>query len=112
MWYIASMFKKRHRLTAREFDQYFKSGRRVHSPAFTLIYHYAEGEYKVAMVVPKKVVKTAVKRNLLRRRLLHILRPIIAEHQGIFIFIAKKNAANGSVAELQAELTEIVGRVI
>ncbi len=62
------MLKKRQRLTKKEFDQYFKTGQRLHSPLVQLVYAPAD-DFHGAVVVGKKVFKSAVRRNRLRRQI-------------------------------------------
>ncbi|OIP77873.1 MAG: hypothetical protein AUK16_01060 [Parcubacteria group bacterium CG2_30_44_11] len=61
------MLKKQHRLTTAGFNEVFKVGRRLHTPYFQLIY-IPSGDFHTAVVVGKKVSKTAVGRNRLRRQ--------------------------------------------
>lgn len=84
------MLPKTQRLTKKEFDVVFKSGKRVHSPVLQLI--YAPGkDFHGAAVVGKKVYKRAVDRNRLRRRLYGVLYRHQKEHgyTGTYILIAK-----------------------
>ncbi len=103
------MFKKQHRVTGNEFEHYFKTGTRSHSPSFTL--HYTPADtLKVAVVVPKKVIPRAVGRNRLRRQMYHTLRPVLAGKQGVFIFIVKKTADLRFTEPTKQELIKLVGR--
>jgi ribonuclease P protein component len=63
------MFKKANRLTTKEFSHFFATGKRHHFPHLTVIMT-KHNTLKVAVVVGKKVVKSAAKRNLLKRRVL------------------------------------------
>ena len=108
--YIAAMFKKTNRLSSGEFSTYFQSGKRHHSDSFELRYTSAE-QLKVAVVVPKKVVKTAVGRNRLRRQLYHILRPLLKDKTGVYIVIAKKGATAVMSDVLKQDLETLTGQV-
>ena len=84
------MFKKKERLTRAEFGEYFKVGRRYHTPQMTIITHPLSTN-KVVVVVGKKVAKSAVRRNTLKRRVYAILRErLVAEgYCGVMIIILK-----------------------
>jgi ribonuclease P protein component len=86
------MFKKAHRLTTKEFNQFFKAGKKHHSPHLTVITH-PYPTLKVAVVVGKKVSKTAVKRNLFKRRILAQLTTLLANKTGVFIVLVKPSFA-------------------
>ncbi len=66
------MFKKKERLTKAEFTECFKIGKRHHFPYVTIITS-PYNSLKVAVVVGKKVAKSAVKRNLIKRRIYSLL---------------------------------------
>lgn len=101
------MLKKKQRLTTEEFDRFFSSGRRSHSPLFTLV-RGPHTNFHGAVVVGKKVHQKAVDRNRLRRRLYDALyrwsREIDAK--GVYIILTKPAAARASFAELKAAVAE------
>lgn len=67
---------------------------------------------KVAAVVSVKVAKTAVKRNLLRRRIYETVRSHLSFLRGAQIVIqAKQGAPALSFKELQGELSSLVQRI-
>ncbi|OGG85576.1 ribonuclease P protein component [Candidatus Kaiserbacteria bacterium RIFOXYB1_FULL_46_14] len=103
------MLKKKERLTKKEFDRFFSSGRRFHSPLFTLIYNKEEA-FHGAVVVGKKVFKRAVDRNRLRRRLYNILYRLSREVglNGVYIILTKPTAGKASFDELKAELQKLI----
>ncbi len=84
------MLKKKERLTKKEFDRFFSIGKRIHSPALTLLYTPDE-TFHGAVVVGKKIYKKAVDRNRLRRRLYNALYKEIKEAgiTGVFIILVK-----------------------
>ena len=104
------MFKKRNRINGSGFEHYFKTGKRLHSPSFTLVYS-DEQHLKVAVVVPKKVIKTAIGRNRLRRQMYHVLKPARSGATGVFIIIVKKTADLQFTDTTKQELVALVGRV-
>lgn len=104
------MFKKQNRLSSREFEYFFKHGKRHYSPSLQIIIASTE-DLKVAVVVPKKILKSAVSRNRVRRRLYHILRPMLENYRGVFIFIIKKGILEKTNDEIKTELNLIVGGI-
>ncbi|NCN12031.1 ribonuclease P protein component [Candidatus Kaiserbacteria bacterium] len=82
------MFKKSERLNRFEFTYFFKIGKKYRFPYFTITY-YPSTVRKVAVVVSKKVAKSAVQRNLLKRRITAILYSEVIKNKfmGILIII-------------------------
>lgn len=106
------MFKKRERLTQSEFQGYFKIGNRHHSKHLTLIttpFH----KRKVAVVVGKKVVKSAVKRNGIKRRIFATLRREFGETatSGVLIVLVKPTFATLSHKAATDNIITEVARV-
>lgn len=103
------MLKKNDRLTTKEFDRFFSSGRRHHASLFTLI-HSGHPTFHGAVVVGKKIYKQAVKRNRLRRRLYSILYRLSREKDlpGVYIILVKPVAATATFAELKLALEKLV----
>lgn len=103
------MLKKKERLTKKEFDRFFISGKRYHSTFIQLIYTPNE-VFHGAVVVGKKVHKKAVDRNKTRRRLYSSLYTLRKQKdlRGIFIVIAKAPAKTATHAILKQDLTDLV----
>lgn len=88
------MLKKSNRLKKADFDFVFKNGKRNHFPHLTVI--YAPGDdLHASVVVGKKVAKSAVKRNLLRRRIYaQVHRQLVKNNvTGVFIILTKPSFA-------------------
>ncbi len=63
------MLPKKNRVTTKEVEQIFKTGRLVSSPSLTFRFLATNSkETKISVIAPKSIAKIAVKRNLLRRR--------------------------------------------
>ncbi len=86
------MFKKSERLSKVEFSHYFKTGKRYHSKYVTVIIDQHPTR-KMAVIASKKVAKSAVRRNLLRRRVYAFLREELVSEGfvGVCIVILKPN---------------------
>ncbi len=82
------MFKKSNRLTKSEFEEYYKIGRKIHLPHLTIVIHKIP-TLKTAVVAGKKVAKSAVRRNTLKRRVNAILRKQVTKDLGVLIIILK-----------------------
>lgn len=89
------MLKRSQRLSKAEFDRIFKTGKRFHFPHLSII-HSPNDSLRCSVVVGKKVAKSAVRRNTIRRRiygqLSHVL---VAEGRtGDFIILVKPSFAS------------------
>lgn len=68
------MLSKARRLTRAEFSLLFATGERIHSSIFTCVFSKKTTQNpKIAVVVKKKAVRTAVERNKIRRRIYDFL---------------------------------------
>lgn len=103
------MLKKRQRLSKRQFDEIFRSGKRYHSPLFQLIYTDQTG-FSGAVVVGKKVHKRAVDRNRLRRRVYNILYRLSKDKglTGTYIIITKPTAAPAGFNDLKTAVEQLL----
>lgn len=101
------MLKKKERLTKKEFDRFFSSGRRYHTPLLTMV-HTPTEDFHGAVVVGKKVFKMAVDRNRLRRRLYNILYRLSQEKElkGVYIILTKPEAKNADFSNLKTTLED------
>ncbi len=106
------MFKKSERLSRPEFSEYFRIGKRHHFTHCTIITNPLPSR-KVAVVVGKKVAKSAVRRNTIKRRIYATLRLMLVpvEYKGVMIVIIKpaynslsRQAADNSLRESIAEV--------
>lgn len=106
------MLNKKERLTKKEFDRFFASGRRYHSPLFTLV-HVETDTFNGAVVVGKKVFKRAVDRNRLRRRVYNILYRLSREKdlKSVYIILTKPAAAEASFPELKEALQKLIPNI-
>lgn len=96
------MLPKKERLTRIAFNRFFSGGRRSHTPLFTMI-HAPYHELHVAVVVPKKVAKTAVVRNAIRRRVYESVRQYRKKYglKGVYIFLAKQSIVEVDFTDLR-----------
>ena len=106
------MLPKKERLTTKEFDQTFTSGKRHHCPTLQLIYSPSE-TFHGAAVVGKKVHKKAVDRNRLRRRMYGVLYRYhkVQQLQGTFILIAKPALKEVNKDDFTQEIETLLKKV-
>ncbi len=106
------MLAKEERLSREAFTRYFASGKRFHSDVLTVI--YTPGPRLLgAVVVSKKVSKSAVKRNTLRRRLYAALRITgAAGLTGAVIVVAKPALATLPRASQHEALGALLSQVL
>jgi ribonuclease P protein component len=95
------------RLTRKGFEQ-ARGLRRTASPHFAVSYGPADqSNGGSAIVVPKKVVKSAVGRHLLKRRIRAVLKPRSSK-DAILVVFARSGAADLSFQELERELSSLL----
>ncbi len=107
------MFKKSERLSRSEFTYFFGVGKRLHFPYFTLIQYPYAGR-KVAVVVGKKVAKSAVQRNRFKRRINATLYKELTKehHSGILIVLVKPPYRTITRKQADAEVRKAIAQVI
>ena len=101
------MLPKKERLSREEFTQAFSRGRKTHTAYASIITHKA-ADFKAAVVVPKKVYKSAVTRNRMRRRVYGLLKPL-CHNRTHYIVILKPAARSVPFAVLKESLLLSVG---
>lgn len=73
------MLPSKNRISRKEFPAHKVQGIRVFSPYFSAIFYNGATESRASVVVSKKIAKTAVARNTLRRRFYDLLAPYFKE---------------------------------
>lgn len=108
------MLPKIYRLRLKkDFDRIFKKGKFVGQRFFTLGYIANDLEFsRFAVVVPKKVSKKAVTRNLIKRRAVEIIRLNRSKVKSGFdlAFLAKTEVKDKKYKEIKEDLGELLGR--
>lgn len=102
------MLPKSRRLKTGDFKSLHKA-RTAHAPHLFIHVAEAAGAGKAAVVVSSAVCKRAVDRNLLRRRLYHLLRKHDRLVHGKTVVVTlKKGAAAATFQDLEAELVPLL----
>jgi len=108
------MFKKNNRLSKVEFSEFYTKGIKKHFPHLTIITH-PSNKTKVSVVVGKKVAKSAVRRNTLRRRVYASLKNFeIKNKKSLGIFIVVVKPSYNTIPRKQSEefLLESIAQVV
>ncbi len=108
------MFKKSERLSKSEFTHFFGVGARRHTKHLTVItFPYPNPNLKVAVVVGKKVAKSAVRRNTLKRRVSASLRKVLEQQSaGVFIVLVKPSFATLPRKTAEQEVVNAIAQVM
>ncbi len=102
------MLSLQHRIPRKDFGPLLKSRIFAHSPHFSLRFADSTG-VRVAVSVSKKVSKSAVVRNTIRRRMYALVRDVVPTMRpGLFLFIAKPKAETVKGEALKAELSTLL----
>ncbi|MCD5382174.1 MAG: ribonuclease P protein component [Candidatus Pacebacteria bacterium] len=106
------MLSKKERLNTKAFNRSFSVGARIHTQSFQCIYTRT-ADRKIAVVVPKKVVRHAVHRNKIRRRVYNGVRDVCRMYSctGTFIFLAKPRIIERTYQEICTEIQTICKKV-
>lgn len=103
------MLPRRHRLSRASFPGR-GAGRRAETPHFSLVAG-ASSAGGASAVVSKKVARRAVDRNLLKRRMLSLMRPYV-DHARFLVVYARSGAAALPYPALAEELTALLSRSV
>ncbi len=101
------MVDKHTRISRADFPAIMQSGRRFHSPSVSAVF-VPHPTPRISVVVSKKVAKSAVDRNRLRRRVYGVVEHFMAEQplSATVIFLLKPGALR---VPRQAFATEVAG---
>ncbi len=118
------MFLKKNRVDRKTIDQIFKKGHFLHSDNITFKFiHNNTNSPRISFISPKGIAKSAVKRNLLRRRGYAVLKKYFdllpKDISGVFIFSkkslelfgGKKNKLSDPILNLNNEIKKITNKI-
>ncbi len=99
------MFSKKQRLNSVLFSLTFNQGEKVHSDGFFITYKNAKDHTpaKFTVVVPKKIEKSAVRRNKFKRKALHYIKKLDLPEHGVYVVVYKKLKAPYSELDILFE---------
>ena len=104
------MLPKKSRIPRKLFTELLSGSRFVHSPHFTLRFKLIPNSpSKVGVSVSKKVSKSAVIRNTVRRRVYATTAPLLEGIKNhLFLFVAKPGSQNIKGKELSQEISKLL----
>jgi ribonuclease P protein component len=100
------MISRSQRINLEQFNLVMEKGKIVHSSLFLARILDGKTETRIAAIAPKKVAKTAVGRNKIRRKIYEAVRKLngeISSGSHILIF-AKSNIVNATQVEVVIDL--------
>lgn len=104
------MLSKKRRIPRGLFLELNKARKLSHSPHFSL--RMAQDNHslaRVAVTVSKKVSKSAVRRNKVRRRTYSAIRDHLdALDKGLYLFIAKKGSEMLKIVDIEQEVSQLL----
>lgn len=92
------------------FGELLKHSLYAHSPHFLLRFKHEERAH-FGVSVSKKISKSAVVRNTIRRRVYGVLSGLHGGKKGLFLFIAKPGADKQKGENLALEIKELLSKV-
>jgi ribonuclease P protein component len=106
---MKGMFRRSHRLSKEQFDETMEKGRVFHSPLFLMrVFDASDGKgFRAAAVAPKKIARTAVVRNTMRRRIYAAAGPLLGMTRDAdfhAIVFATGAATTATVVEMTRDL--------
>lgn len=103
--------QKQHRLGPnRQFSYVYRRGKRASCRELTLLF-VKNNQKRVGFSVSKKV-GVAVVRNRTKRRLKECVRPLLPQmRSGLYVFVARPEAANCTFQELNTRVNHLLGKV-
>lgn len=107
------MLARKNRVAKSEFPPPQKRGTRFSSTLFSAVVYTNLTQAKCAVVVSKKIAKSAVVRNRIRRQFYAAVAPYIKnqKNKAMIIFYPQKNAVGASSKVLREEIKGTLSRV-
>lgn len=109
------MIPSNRKVSKELFKILLKTGRFYQSESFSVrtFFYPKLSHSRFSVVVSKKVEKTSVRRNLLKRRLYAILAPFLLEVKAgtVCAFFVKKNFSEKSWLELETETNNVLKKL-
>ncbi len=100
------MLPKKNRVSRKDFPVRNRQGFRVFSPLFSVTIYQSEDSIKASVVVSKKIAKTAVDRNYLRRIFYEAVSEYIkgSSKKALIVFYPKVEAQKTPFSVLKTEV--------
>ena len=106
------MLPKKKRLSRKEFSHFFSIGKKTHTSKFFIVYSINKTLH-TSVVVSKKIEKSAVKRNKIRRQIYDIVRNYQNGKTltGVYIFVAKPEIQNMKYCEMKGVVEKTIEKI-
>ena len=105
------MLKRGERLSRTQFALFGHKGRRVHGEGISLSFS-SHPTLHCAVVVSKKVSKSAVRRNRLRRQVYAQLQSVKQSGKtGVFVFVLKPESEKMTSAQFRGAVKNLIERI-
>lgn len=102
------MLPKNQRIPRLVFNELLIRSKYANSPHFSLRFTFNDGNPRLGVSVSKKVSKSAVARNKIRRQTYSAMRPLLPNLQrGLYLLVAKPKVGLIKGQDLSRELTEL-----
>lgn len=106
------MLPKKHRIQRSDFDTFFKKSRPYHGTSLTMRIGEASSDTptQASVVISKKVIKGAVMRHIVKRRIYSILRPYIQTLPPSSIIVIAKKGGDWGFSNLENEIQSLIAK--
>ncbi len=101
------MLPRTQRIPTQLFKEIVQKGSAFHAPLFSIRVKKAQNKSRFGVSIPKKVAKTAVLRNNIRRRVYSVLQTIQPNEPHFIVFVVKAGIEKIKQAELKQEIEKI-----
>lgn len=105
------MFSKNHRASSSDVKKALTKGRRFSGDLFTL-YITPNDHMYFGVVVPKRVNKKAIKRNKIKRTVLHILKTMISNEGRVNVVMVNKDITTLKKEDIEEDLKKLLDKAI
>jgi len=104
------MFSKKNRITAQEVQKMFRGDAKTAHSEFFLLKKRPNslGFPRFAIIVPKKIAKTAVSRHKNKRKVVSIIEKLGATNIGDYVITFKVNLGSVSEDRISSDLVKIL----
>ena len=106
--YYIYMLNKINRVNTETFNDVMEKGRVAHSDNFYIKSLSADSDRRFSIAVPKKIVKSAVRRNLFKRKVKSILKEVMGDFPtGDYIIFFKSGALVLDQENIKSEILKL-----
>ena len=106
---LSKMLPKSRRMPRELFTELLTKSQFVNSPHFSLRFRLSSENARIGVSVSKKISKSAVVRNSIRRRVYSSVQTLTPNlPKGLFLFVAKVGAASTKGEKLASELENLL----